>query len=474
MSDTITPWGTASELSAWEAVMWRSESDPRTRSTGILLEILDGEPDWERFRRSHERLTRLVPRLRERVIEPRVPLVQPSWSTDPHFELDNHLQRLSLPAPGTHAELIELCESLHKKPLDRARPPWESTLVTGLDGGRSALLFKFHHCMADGTGLMQLLEIAHSRTPEPSTTLPDRAAAGSRVVSPSKVLSGRLGQAIAGAPAAAVRAGRGAARNVRRLAAEPSQTAADGIGFARSLARMMAPPAVPRSPLMANTQVASRLVTLEVPLDALKAAGKAAGGSLNDAYVAGFLGGLRLFHEHHDALVEQIPIGMPVSLRTTQEPMGGNNFAGARLVAPLAETDAAARIRIISELVGVVRDEPAIGFLDHLSPALTRLPTPAIIELSAALTASADLVISNIRGSATALYVAGCRVLEMYPLGPRPSVAAMATMITYDGTCYLGVNLDAHVFTDTGLIEKCLRQGYDEVLALAPTRRGPS
>jgi hypothetical protein len=38
-------WGGAQDMSAWEALMWRSESDPRTRSTGILLEILDGEPD---------------------------------------------------------------------------------------------------------------------------------------------------------------------------------------------------------------------------------------------------------------------------------------------------------------------------------------------------------------------------------------------------------------------------------------------
>jgi len=470
VSDTVS-WGAAEDLTAWEALMWRSEADPRTRSTGILLEVLEGEPDWDRLLRGHERISRLVPRLRERVVEPHVPLVQPTWSTDPHFDITHHVQRVSLPAPGTYRQLMELCEDLHKRPLDRARPPWESTLVTGVDGGRSALLFKFHHSMADGLGLMQLLELAHSTTAQPSTGLRERAALGAPVVSPTALLSRRIRRSLAAAPGTALRRAQESARVLGRVAVQPNQAAGEGLEFARSLRRMLSPPAAPRSPLLANTQVRSRLVTLDVPLDRLKAAGKAAGGSLNDAYVAGFLGALRLFHEHHDAMVEAIPIGMPVSLRTADEPMGGNKFTGARLVAPLAEADPAARIRVIGGAVREVREEAAIAFLDHLAPALTKLPSSAIIELSASLTAAVDLNISNIRGSEQPLYVAGCRVLEMYPLGPRPGVAVMAAMVTYDGTCCVGLNVDAKIFDDVELLERCLRDGFDEVLALADSAR---
>jgi hypothetical protein len=229
---------------------------------------------------------------------------------------------------------------------------------------------------------------------------------------------------------------------------------------------MLTPPAIARSPLLANTQTTSRLVTLEVPLERLKAAGRAAGGSLNDAYVAGVLGALRLFHEHHDAVVEDIPIGMPVSLRTADE-QGGNRFTGARLVAPLAETDPAARVRRIGAAVRTVRDEPAIAFLDHLSPALTRLPAAAIIEMSASLTSAVDVNISNIRGPGETLYVAGSRVVSMVPLGPRPGVAAMVAMITYAGTCGIGLNVDARIFSDVELLRTCLREGFEEVMALA-------
>lgn len=473
MSDDALAWGGAQDMSAWEALMWRSESDPRTRSTGILLEVLDGEPDWERFVKGHDRATRIIPRLRERVVEPHLPLVQPAWSLDLHFDLTHHVHRMRLHEPGDHRHLLDLCESVFKRPLDRSRPPWESILVTGLEGGRSAYLFKFHHSMADGLGLMQLLALAHSDTSTPSSEPLEKAAVRGPVLSSTQLMSSRFRSRVVAAPTTALRRSKGTLRSLGRTVTHPASTIGDTVQFTKSLGRMLAPPAAPRSPLLANTGVTSRLVTLDVPLDRLKAAGKAGGGSINDAYIAGFLGGLRRYHEHHDAVVDKIPIGMPVSLRKADEPLGGNKFAGARFAAPLAETDPAVRIQEVRAFVQQVRTEPAIGFLDHLSPALTKLPNAAIIELSAGLTTSADLNISNIPGSPTPLYLAGCRVLGMYPLGPRPGVAVMAAMITYDGNCCIGLNVDARVFSDLDVLEQCLREGYDEVLALTTAPRKP-
>ena len=85
--------------------MWRTDGDHRTRSTGVMIELLDTEPDWERLVAAHDRFTQRVPRLRERVVEPPLPLVMPAWSPDPHFDLDYHLQRVRLPGDGSMAEL---------------------------------------------------------------------------------------------------------------------------------------------------------------------------------------------------------------------------------------------------------------------------------------------------------------------------------------------------------------------------------
>ena len=86
-------WGGTADMSAWEALMWRAEADPRTRSTGMLLEILDREPDLDRLVAAHDRVSRQIPRLRERAVEPLLPLFSPAWSPDSHFDLGYHLQR---------------------------------------------------------------------------------------------------------------------------------------------------------------------------------------------------------------------------------------------------------------------------------------------------------------------------------------------------------------------------------------------
>jgi diacylglycerol O-acyltransferase / wax synthase len=351
VGDEARDWGGPGQLTAWEALMWRSESDPRTRSTGILLEILDGEPEWERFLEAHERATRAIPRLRERVVEPHLPLVQPVWSYDVRFDLAHHVRRLHLHAPGDHQQLLALCEDVAKRPLDRARPPWEAVLVTGLEGGRAAYLLKLHHSLADGLGLMQLLELAHSRSSAPKKLPLGNAVARAPALTPGRLLSSRLRSAASAAPETGRRSGASALRSLGRVVADPATSLSEALRFTRSLRRMMAPPAISRSPLLANTGVVNRFVTVEVPLDRLKKAGKSAGGSVNDAYVSAVLGGLRRYHEHHDALVDEIPIGMPISLRKADEHLGGNRFAGACFAAPLAEPDPGARMRAIKLIV---------------------------------------------------------------------------------------------------------------------------
>ena len=165
--DALASWGGGQDLSAWEALMWRTGGDHRARSTGVIVELLDQEPDWERLVAAHDRFTQQVPRLRERVVEPALPVVPPAWSPDPHFDLDYHLQRVRLPGDGSMTELHALAAQFAARPLDPERPPWEALLVLGVTGGQAAYLFKPHHSLSDGIGLLQLLDLAHGHGREP-------------------------------------------------------------------------------------------------------------------------------------------------------------------------------------------------------------------------------------------------------------------------------------------------------------------
>src|SRR5262245_56068733 len=220
--DELASWGGGQDLSAWEALMWRTGGDHRTRSPGVMIELLDTEPDWDRLVAAHDRFTQRVPRLRERVVEPPLPLVPPAWSVDPHFDLAYHLQRVRLPGDGSMAELHALAAQFTARPFDPERPPWEALLVLGLTGGQTAYLFKPHHSLSDGIGLLQLLDLAHghSRQPGPADDRP--MPKPRRKETPEGLLVNRLATKAVSAPAGAVRE---ALSITGRIAGDPVGTA---------------------------------------------------------------------------------------------------------------------------------------------------------------------------------------------------------------------------------------------------------
>jgi diacylglycerol O-acyltransferase / wax synthase len=444
-------WGTERHMNALETLMWRAEADPRMRATTVAVELLDTTPEWGRLLAAHDWGTRFVTRARERVLESPFPLAAPSWVADEQFDLSYHLRRVSLPAPGDLPALLELAQTFAMTPFDRGRPPWEAMLVEGLTDGRAAYLVKLHHSLTDGTGGIQLLSLLHSRTREHN---PDKPTAGT---APSA--SPPSGSPLAGVAEAATRLAGGALG----LLARPERA----VSVARSLQRVLGPAPAPPSPLLAGRSLAWRFLAHEVPLASLKAAAVAAGGSVNDAFLAALLGAFRLYHVSSGVPVDVLPVAFPISLRADEHAAGGNRFAGARMAGPVGEADPVERIRLVREFVLTARAEPAGDALTLLAPALSVLPGTVLGRLSGALTGSNDLQASNIRGVGHPVYLAGARVTHLYPFGPRPNIPAMITMVSHDGTCCVGANLDPAAVTDVGLFARCLRDGFDEVLAIA-------
>jgi WS/DGAT/MGAT family acyltransferase len=450
-------------MSAWEALMWRAEGDYRTRSTGVVVELLDTEPDWDRLKAAHQRLIERVPRLRERVVEPSLPLVTPAWSPDPHFELDYHLQRVALPGDGSMAELQLMAAQFAARPLDPQRPPWESLLVDGLEGGRAAYLFKPHHSLSDGLGLLQLLDLAHGHDRGPGDRADVPAQASRPAETPTGLLANRLADRLLSAPSDVVRS---VMSTSRRIALDPVGAAMSTVGFANSLRRVLAPAPAEHSPALAGSGSGYRLITFDVALADLKAAARAAGGSVNDAFLAGLLGGIRRYHEKLGYSVDVLPMAIPISLRTDNDPMGGNRFAGARFVAPVGEPDPKSRVAAIHRFISEARMEPALGFLDIIAPVLSRLPGALLTRIASEMTRTSDIQASNLGAIARPLYLAGARVTHIYPMGPRPGIAAMVTMLSYDGTCCIAVNFDPDAVTDETLFAECMRAGFDEMTAI--------
>jgi hypothetical protein len=241
---------------------------------------------------------------------------------------------------------------------------------------------------------------------------------------------------------------------------------------------VIAPPTAAPLATLAERSTSWRLRALDVDFAALRAAGKAAGGSVNDAYLAGLLGGFRRYVTARGEPVRAdrtMPVTVPVSTRRDTDPAGGNRFAPGRMNAPVGVTDPAERIRAVRAAMRDVRSEPAIEVLDVVTPIASRIPGTLLAALGGGgATGANDLQASNIPGLTDEVFLAGARIDRVYPYAPLPGCAAMIAMFTHGEHCCLAINLDAAAIADLEQFEECLVEGFVEVLgpdAPRPERR---
>ncbi|HEX6389103.1 MAG TPA: wax ester/triacylglycerol synthase domain-containing protein [Solirubrobacteraceae bacterium] len=462
--DVPLDWGREREMNALEALMWRAEADPRLRSTVCCLEELDSTPDWDRLFAAHEWSTRLVPRFRQRVVEPALGVGAPAWVVDPNFDLHYHARRVRLPEGAGWRELLDHAVQIAATPFDRARPLWESVLFEGLPDGRSAWLLKLHHSTADGLGFVQVLAQLHSRQREHNPDKPQPLPPRPEELTSSQALARQVADDVRAFPAFVQRGVGGALRSL----AHPQRSVRDALRFGSSLQRVLGETGATGSPLLRGRSLSWRWLALDVDFASLRAASKVGEGTLNDAFLAALLGGFRRYHERLGRPIELMPIAIPVSVRKEGDAAGGNRFAGARLAAPVDIVDPVARIAAIGKIIRTARAEPALDALGFIAPALSRLPGPVISQLAGGMTKANDLQASNIPGIRDDVYLAGAKIERAYGFGPLPGCATMVTLVTHGSTCCVSVNLDPAAVTDTELFGRCLLEGFEEVLALAP------
>ncbi|MFC3777684.1 wax ester/triacylglycerol synthase domain-containing protein [Mycolicibacterium holsaticum] len=450
----------ADSLTSSDAFMWRIEDDPRLRSTIVVLTLLDRCPDWPQLVDRFERLSRTAPRFRQRVV-PSAPLLPPRWETVSDFDVGFHLRRVSAPGSGSAEELLELARVAAMADFDRARPLWDATLVDGLSDGGAAVLARFNHALSDGVGAVEIARILYDlkERPERRGSLPEApkpAAAqrfgGLRAVMdyPARIIGAALSAPVKAVPAVA--------NAVRR----PVDTVAAGGSTVASIYRTARPISKPGSPIMRDRNLIRRVFTYEVPKSALSRAGRLGGGSLNDAFIAAVAGGLRAYHEMHDAAVRDLVFSMPINVRTAADPIGGNRATLIRFAVPVDIVDPSERIQVIHAQTGRARNEKSLAHTGLIAGALNLMPRSYV---GSALR-HVDVIASNVPGFPVPVYFAGAPVRMQYAFSPTIGAALNITLLSYGDICGFGINIDGGAVPDHHELYKCLVAGFAEVLAL--------
>src|SRR5438128_2476397 len=129
----------------------------------------DGPLTYDHVQRVVKARIHLAPRLRQRVLPIPGNLGRPVWVGDDRFDLDFHLRRSAVPSPGGRAQLERSVGRVLSRPLDRSKPLWELYVFEGVDEGRTAVLLKLHHALADGIGPLRSGAGRPVRTPADGT-----------------------------------------------------------------------------------------------------------------------------------------------------------------------------------------------------------------------------------------------------------------------------------------------------------------
>jgi diacylglycerol O-acyltransferase len=445
-----------------DAFAWYMERDPVLRSTVVAVIRLDRAPDWKRLRARTDRLTRLVPSLRMRVQEPPLRIGPPRWTPHDGFDLDFHLRRMRVAVPGGWDQVLEFARTAAMDDFDRSRPLWEFTLLDGLADGGAALVTKLHHSLTDGIGGIQLAALVVDAGPDeprldpapppPLGVEPSALGLAARAVADEvqsgAVAAAQLTRALPGTVVGALRRPVGAARTLVRDAV--------------SVGRFVAPVNEQFSTVLGRRQTGRVLATLDLPFRELHAAAAAAGAHLNDAYLAGLGEGLRRYHDRHGAPLDAVRVTVPVSIRSNGDGIGGNRITLARITMPTAAGDPAERMQHIATIIRRWRHEPALHHAQPIAFALNLLPRAYL----GGIFKRVEMVASDVPGLPTEVWLAGARVTGYYGFGPTIGSAVNATLLSYAGTCNVGLNIDTGAVEDPDELIECLHEGFETILAL--------
>ncbi|HTU39077.1 MAG TPA: wax ester/triacylglycerol synthase family O-acyltransferase [Acidimicrobiales bacterium] len=387
----------------------------------------------------------LAPVFQRRLVEVPLRLGHPVWVDDPEFDIDNHLRRAALPAPGGMRELAEFAADVISRQLHRDRPLWEMWIVEGLEDGKIALVAKMHHSTIDGVSGAELLGVLFDLEPDPPETphltprqLDSRIPSGCELVSQAMI------------------AGLVAPFEIGRTVWRTTRSILDVRRIRQGLTGKAALPlTAPRTSINAAVHARRRVAFAAASLADAKKLKNAMGTTVNDVVLAMCTGALRTYLLAGDELPD-VPLVsvVPVSVTPDVAELKGSNKLSAMFVQlPCEVEDPLERLHLIHEgTKGAKEEHKALGadtlqnWTEHATPnvfaAAARLYTG--MKLADRHRPVANLVVSNVPGPDFPLYLGGSQLLGMFPLGPvMDGMGLNITIMSYLGVLYWGLASDA-------------------------------
>jgi WS/DGAT/MGAT family acyltransferase len=420
-------------------------------------------PEHEEMRDHVSERLGLVPRFRQKLANPPIALTRPWWVDDPGFNLDYHLRRTALPAPGDREQLKALVSRIFSQRLDRGKPLWEMWVVEGLEGDRFALITKAHHALVDGISGVDLASVIMDTAPEP-VPVGDAVVAFERHPAPSRAeLLVRTAAETAKIPLSLGQYAAGTLLYPQRV----SRTLAKiGAAVASTGQELLRP--APSVPLNGPIGPHRNYDFCDVSLEEVHRVKQRYEATINDVVVAATTGALRRWllerGVHADSL--ELRALVPVNLRSDQERgLLGNRVALLRAALPVYAEDPEQRLLLVRDEMRELKRsrqlmaaQTIIGLSDFAPPTL--LAQASRLNFSTRLF---NVIITNVPGPQVPLYLLGRQLEKIAPIAFLPAGHALSVAVfSYNGLLTFGLLGDYDRMYDLELVADGLRESLSE------------
>jgi len=431
----------------------------------------------------------LLPRYRQRLAFVPFNLANATLEDDPDFQLDNHVKHHRLP-PGTKlAEFVKFAMQIYEPPLDRARPLWEMHLIDGLEGGRSAIVWKIHHCLVDGVSGMELLSVVLDLSPDASDPPPPTQPWNPK---PLPTVFRSLVDGLFDLAAGQLAQLRRSAVSLENLSSLPSLLAP--LASSASTMRRMFERRIVSTPWNARPVSQQRALDwVKCPFSDLRAIRSELGGTINDVVLTILGEGAARYLKHHrvNAQDQSLRIGCPVSVRREQESGSlGNRVSMMFPEMPAAPMNPAQRLKLIAEETARIKAaaepqalESLMGVADSTPPALVSMSASVALSMLEGLGAMMraippgwrmfsmpapgfNFIATNVPGPQVPVYLNGHRMVEyvgLVPLGGNLGYGV--AIVSYNQNLYFGLMAEPHVMPDPGLMRTYVEEALAQLRA---------
>jgi WS/DGAT/MGAT family acyltransferase len=445
---------TMKHLSALDALFLQLETPETPMHVGSLM-LLGGfgakKDPYKAIRAHIEKRMHLAPVFSRVVKFMPLDLASPVWIDAPRMDLDHHIRHLTLPKPGTQAQLENAVAKLHAGTLDRERPLWEFTVIDGLKSGEVGFYAKIHHAALDGQGGIAVAHALLDTQKKPRVMVAPAQSAARLPPSASRMLASALRNTVA--------------QYGRILKSVPA------VAKAATRARVSS---APRTRLNAAICGERLFVAMQLPLDEAKAIARHFDAKLNDVVLAVCSGALRrLFAKDTAALAKAMVGAVPLSLRapgdTTQENqvsmmlvnLATNVADPVKRMAAIRAASTRAKMLAGSVKGAIPTDLPSLG-IPWLMAAVTPLYRKAVG--APRIPVIANVVISNVPGPQARLYLAGAELKAYYPVSiVTHGLALNVTIVSYNGSLDFGLVACKRAMPDLRAFAKHLKSAHKEL-----------